>query len=204
MNDVPPELLTRLRQGDEAALGELMVLCRPMLMNIALHHLHSYEDAEEIVSKTFENAWSRIGQFRGDSKLETWLTRITVNLALNRWWYWKRRRKDETMAIDRPIVDGMPDTFHDLLPADALSVPRELELSETRAAIEAVIPELTPRHRVVLEMRLDGRSYEEIAAQLGQNIGTIKSRLARARESLRELLRDRCPTLVDVQPERAA
>lgn len=198
------EIIRRLQARDERALAELMARLRPKLFLVAMSRIHNREDAEEIVSKTFLNAWERIGQFRGDSSLETWLIRITMNLSFNRWWYWQRRRRDKTLALDHPIGENDNGTFHDLMPADALGVQRELELRETAVAVDQAINELRPNaRRAILDHRA-GLSYLQMAASWVVDEGTVKSRIARARAELRLILDRRSKTYCDLVPERAA
>lgn len=198
------ELIRRLRAGDERALAELMERTRPKLFLVAMSRIHNREDAEEIVSKTFLNAWERIGQFRGDSSLDTWLIRITMNLSLNRWWYWKRRARDMSFALDKPVGENDSGTFHDLLPAVDLSVQRELELRETQAAVDQAIQALKPNaRRAILDHRA-GMSYLDMAAAWQVDEGTVKSRIARARAELRLILDRASKSYCDLVPERAA
>jgi RNA polymerase sigma-70 factor (ECF subfamily) len=156
--------------------------------------LRNHADAEEITQDTFVRAHRGLANFRGDSSLATWLHRIAVNLARNRYWYFFRRRRHATLSLDAAMGPETDATFSDLLSAGSPDPSQESSRNEFVEKVEACMGKLEPSHRHILTMRsiLD-QSYEDIAHALGINVGTVKSRIARARERLRKSLADECP-----------
>ena len=188
------ELVRRFNAGDEAAFLKIMTRYRERIFGIALALLRNRADAEEITQDTFIRAHRALAQFRGDSSLATWLHRIAVNLARNRYWYFFRRRRHATLSLDCPLGDDNNATFTDLVASEAPDPAREATTGEFSALVAACMDKLEPRHREILTLRtLLHRPYDEIAATLGINVGTVKSRIARARENLRTQLAEMCP-----------
>jgi RNA polymerase sigma-70 factor, ECF subfamily len=188
------DLVQRFNGGDESAFLEIMSRHQAKIFAAAMSLLHNHADAEEITQDTFVRAHKGLARFRGDSSLATWLHRIAVNLARNRYWYFFRRCKQATMSLDATMGDDGESTFSDLLSAPDPDPSQENSRNEFIDAVEMSMEKLEPSHRRILAMRsvLD-QSYEEIAAVLGINVGTVKSRIARARERLRKRLAEECP-----------
>jgi RNA polymerase sigma-70 factor, ECF subfamily len=188
------DLVQRFNQGDESAFLEIMSRHQAKIFAAAMSLLHNHADAEEITQDTFVRAHRGLARFRGDSSLATWLHRIAVNLARNRYWYFFRRCKQATLSLDASLGDDGESTFSDLLSAADPDPSQENSRNEFIDAVETSMEKLEPSHRRILAMRsvLD-QSYEEIAAVLGINVGTVKSRIARARERLRKRLAEECP-----------
>lgn len=188
------ELVRRCNGGDEAAFVEIMTRYREKIFSVALALLRNRADAEEIAQDTFIRAHRGLARFRGDSSLATWLHRIAVNLARNRYWYFYRRRRHATLSLDCALSDDSDATFADLVATDAPNPAREAATDEFSALISTCMEKLDARHREILTLRnLLNRSYDEIAQALGINVGTVKSRIARARGNLRVLLNEACP-----------
>ena len=188
------KLVRRFNAGDEAAFLEIMTHYREKLFPIVQSLLRNHADTEEIVQDTFIRAHRGLARFRGDSSLATWLHRIAVNLARNRYWYFFRRRRHATLSFDCPLSDGSDATFTDLVAAADPDPARTATTDEFAALVDTCMEKLDPRHREILTLRnLLHHSYEEIATALGINVGTVKSRIARARENLRALLAEACP-----------
>lgn len=188
------ELVRRFNGGDEAAFIEIMEHYREKLFPIVFSLLRNRSDAEEIVQDTFIRAHRGLAKFRGDSSLATWLHRIAVNLARNRYWYFFRRRRHATLSLDCPLGEESDSTFSELVATEDPDPARTATTDEFAALVDDCMKKLDPRHREILTLRnLLHRSYDEIAAALGINVGTVKSRIARARENLRALLAEACP-----------
>ncbi len=188
------DLVRRFNGGDESAFGEIMGRHKARIFAAAMALLRNHADAEEITQDTFVRAHRGLSTFRGDSSLATWLHRIAVNLARNRYWYFFRRRRHVTLSIDAAIGSEGDGTFSDLISTSAPDPSQEGSRNEFLEKVEACLESLEPSHRRILSMRsvLD-QSYEEIASALGINVGTVKSRIARARERLRRKLEQECP-----------
>jgi len=188
------ELVQRFVSGDESAFVEIVRRYEAKILAIAQGLLHNIADAEEITQDTFVRAYRSLARFRGDSSLATWLHRIAVNLARNRYWYFFRRRRHATLSIDGPIGEERDATLADLIGSDAPDPARATSREEFASLVASCMEQLEPHHRDVLLLRnVHNLSYDEIAEKLGINVGTVKSRIARARESLRTRLAAACP-----------
>jgi RNA polymerase sigma-70 factor (ECF subfamily) len=193
---VDAALVRRFAAGDESAFTEIVNRYRGKIFGLTFNLLHNAADAEEITQDAFIRAYRGLSRFRGESSLSTWLHRIALNLARNRYWYFFRRRRQHWVSLDRPLTEDSDATFADLVAATDRDPAQETVTSEFTTLVAACMERLDPRHREILVMRnvLD-LSYEEIARSLGINVGTVKSRIARAREYLRTLLAGSCPEL---------
>lgn len=186
------ELVLRFRKGDESAFLEIMSRYRKKIYSIAFGLLRDRADAEEIAQDTFIRAHRGLEGFRGDSSLATWLFRIAVNLSRNRYRYFRRRRN--TVSLDRSLNDQSGRTLGDLVAADPSNPVSETVTEEFTTLVATCMEKLDPHQREILLLRsILSRSYDEIGQALGLNVGTVKSRIARARTSLRELLAKACP-----------
>lgn len=191
---IDDELVSRFTQGDDHAFVAIMERYRSKIFTVTLGLLRNHADAEEVTQDTFIRAHRGLANFRGDSSLATWLYRIAVNLARNRYWYFFRRRRHDSLSLDFPLTEESSATFADLV-ADTIQDPaQETATTEFSDLVNECMGRLDARHREILTLRnILNRSYEEIADTLGINVGTVKSRIARARENLRRLLAEACP-----------
>jgi RNA polymerase sigma-70 factor, ECF subfamily len=182
-------LVRRFVAGDESAFNEIVARYRGKINGLVVNLLHNVADAEEITQDTFIRAYRGLCRFRGDSSLSTWLYRIALNLARNRYWYFFRRRRQNWVSLEQPLGSDSEATFADLVATQEHDPAQESVAGEFTALVAACIDRLDSRHREILVMRnvLD-LSYEEIAHSLGINVGTVKSRIARARQNLRTLI----------------
>jgi RNA polymerase sigma-70 factor (ECF subfamily) len=184
------ELLDRCRAGDEAAFDDLVVRHQQRAFNIAFQVLRDHEDATEVAQDAFVRIYRSVNDFRGDCEFTTWLHQIVVNLARNKHRWWKRRGRQASVSLDDPVetADGdMPLQIASGIDApDVQSVKAEfVELLSCR------MDELPRKLREVLVLRnVENLTYEQIATVLDCSIGTVKSRIARARETLRESMKD--------------
>ncbi len=188
------ELVRRFHGGDDSAFSEIMSRHQSRIFSAAMALLRNHADAEEVTQDTFVRAHRGLANFRGEASLATWLHRIAVNLARNRYWYFFRRRRHATLSLDAELPGETGSTFSELLSTEGNDPARLSSRAEFSAAIEACLERMEPSHRKILQMRtLLDQSYEEIAGALGINVGTVKSRIARARERLRRMLAEDCP-----------
>jgi RNA polymerase sigma-70 factor (ECF subfamily) len=143
--------------------------------------LGNREDAEEVTQDAFTRALENLGSFRWEASFSTWLYQIASNLARNRFWYWKRRGRGRDMHMETPLSeDGL--TLGDLIPDGAADPADRLRWQEFHVAVNAQLDGLPVRHREIMELRLlDDLTYEEISERLDVPVGTVKSRIARAR-----------------------
>ena len=188
------ELVRRCNAGDASAFDEIVARHRTKIHAVALRVIRNHADAEEIAQDTFIRAHRALARFRGDSSLATWLHRIALNLARNRYGYFFRRRRHATLSLDCPINADDSLTFTDLVGTDAPGPVRIAMTDEFAALVATCMERLGTRPREILVLRnLRDLSYAEIAAELGIGLGTVKSRLARARECLRQLIAQASP-----------
>ena len=186
-------LVERFKSGDESAFEEIVSRYRTKLFLTALNFLHCRSDAEEMAQDALIRAHRALKDFRGESSLATWLHRVVCNLARNRYWHLKRRGGGCTLSLDYEISDGGGETFAAFFADDTTTAPQEISFSEFSALIEDCMQRLDPSHREILTLRNVGNlSYDEIAQRLGMSVGTVKSRISRARESLGRKLNEQC------------
>jgi RNA polymerase sigma-70 factor (ECF subfamily) len=192
--EIDDALIQRFLGGDESAFLEIMKRYRGKIHATTLALLRNHADAEEITQDTFIRAHRGLATFRGDSSLSTWLYRIGMNLARNRYWYFFRRRRQDSFSLDFPLTADNSSTFCDLVADTGKNPAQEIVAQEFSSAVDRCMGELEPHHREILRLR-NGlhRSYDDIATNLGINVGTVKSRIARARERLRERLGELFP-----------
>ncbi|MBL9208930.1 MAG: RNA polymerase sigma factor [Opitutaceae bacterium] len=184
----------RFLQGDEDAFGEIMAIHREPIHTLALSFLKNHADAEEITQDTFIRAHRGLREFRGDSSLATWLHRIALNLARNRYWYFHRRRRHVSVSLDAAFSETNAASFADLVSTDAPDPMRLAVTEEFSRLVSDCMARLGERPRRILNLRNTlNHSYGEIARETGISVGTVKSRIARARVSLRRLLAEACP-----------
>jgi RNA polymerase sigma-70 factor (ECF subfamily) len=172
-----PRFLDRLRAGDAPAFEELVMTYQHRVFGVALRMLGNRAEAEDVAQEVFVRAHRALGAFRGDAKLSTWLYAITSRLCLNRLASGERRMARQGDDALLRLSDAGPRP-------DAALERRELETALGRA-----IAELPEDRRIVVVLRdLEGLSYEEIAQVLELELGTVRSRLHRARAELKEKL----------------
>jgi RNA polymerase sigma-70 factor, ECF subfamily len=188
------ELVRRFNEGDATAFVEIVSRHRERLFSVAYAMLKNRADAEEIAQDTFIRAHRCLAKFRGDASLGTWLHRITLNLARNRYWYFFRRCRHTTLSLDCAFSDDGEATFSDLVATHAAGPARDAVACEFSELISLCMERLDTRSREILVLRNSlNFSYAEITRELGISVGTVKSRIARAREKLRVLLTEACP-----------
>jgi RNA polymerase sigma-70 factor (ECF subfamily) len=195
------KLVSRFNNGDEGAFVEIVNRYKGKMFSIALCHLRNHADAEEITQDTFIRAHRGLARFRGESSLATWLHRIAFNLSRNRYKYYYCRRRHAMLSLDCAFSDDNKATFSDLIASDAPNPAREATSGEFTDLVNGCMEKLGARQREILILRngLD-QSYGEIGRALGISIGTVKSRIGRAREKLRGLIAQSYPEL----PENAS
>jgi len=187
-------LVTRYLGGDESAFADIANFYRAKIFSLVLNFLHDHGDTEEIVQDTFLRAHRNLARFRGDSSLATWLYRIATNLARNRYWYFHRRSRHTTVSLNTPISAPDGATIADLISSSTPDPGHENSQKDFTEVLTSCLTKLEGHHREILSQRvIENRSYDEISGSLGLKPGTVKSRIARARECLRRQLIDTCP-----------
>ena len=179
------EWVRQCQEGDLQAFRRLVERYEGRIYTLACSILGDRETARDAAQEAFIRAYRSLPGFRAKSGFYTWLYRIAVNICLNT--ARRERRRPDTASLDGLLESGKtpPERlFGGTLPAD------EAERAELQASIQAVLNSLSPDHRVVVVLKdIEDLSQEEIAEALGCSVGTVKSRLSRARVHLRDLLR---------------
>lgn len=173
--------LRRAQQGDSAAFERLVTPHEQLIWRLCWRYTRQEADAQDCVQETMLKAWRQLPRFRGECSLESWLYRVCVSCCLD--WVRKRGRRMEESA------DGLAEEGFEI--ADPAPRPEERVISrEERAALRRDIDQLpAPMRETLILHALEGRSYEETAALTGASMGTVKSRLNRARQKLIEKIR---------------
>jgi RNA polymerase sigma-70 factor (ECF subfamily) len=180
-------LIQRCAARDEDACADLVSEHQRMVYQLSLNLLGDHNEALDLSQEVFLRVFRTIHGFRGQSALRTWIYRIVVNQARNRQRWWRRRHKSQQVSLDEHLRD------HGDFPGrnDNESPDRLLGRKELADRIRTALDALPFDQKTALVLReIDGLSYEEIGFSLGVAVGTVKSRLARAREALRGQLRD--------------
>lgn len=184
-------LFERLRAGDGAALEALMERFASRVYRVAHGVTGNAPDAEEVVQDVFLTLFRKAASFEGRAALGTWLYRIAVNTALNKR-RGKRAQVEESLEdhLPRYTADGHREGDRSFLLADWSRMPDEVLLSEEgRAVVRTAIESLPAHYRAVLVLRdVEELSSEEVAEIVGETVASVKSRLHRARQALREQL----------------
>jgi RNA polymerase sigma-70 factor (ECF subfamily) len=175
-------LIAACLQGDQAAFGVLVRRYQDRLYSTVYRLLDNAEDAQDVVQDAFLHAYQSLDSFKGDSLFFTWLYRIAVNTAIS-----LKRKRRVVLSIDgaRNGEGGA----EPLDPSQTIHPGHALEQAEQERRVQQALNRLSPEHRAVLIMKdMEGQKYEIMAEVLQVPIGTIRSRLHRARLELRELL----------------
>jgi RNA polymerase sigma-70 factor, ECF subfamily len=178
-------LIERCNVGDEVACAELVANHQRMVYGLAFNLLGNRDEALDLSQEVFLRVFRTLSGFRGQSSLRTWIYRIVINQARNRQRWWRRRHRSDVISLDEHLRQyGDMESKGEVLP------DRLLASKETAARIWEALERLPFDQRTALILReIDGLRYEEIAFSLDVAVGTVKSRLTRARQALRaELL----------------
>lgn len=182
-------LVTQCRDGDSAAFERLIIKYQDRIYNVILKISGNKDDAAELTQETFVKLLEKIDTFKGNSAFYTWLFRIAVNLTFN---YCKRRAKVPMKSLDKTAVEGDGDAVQlKAFLADKSEVDPAViaQKKETGELIMKSLTRLEDDQRTVLVLRdIEGMAYAEIAETLDIELGTVKSRLSRARSNLRDIL----------------
>ena len=175
-------LVDECRRGDPQAFARLVALHEGMVFNLAARLLGDGEEARDVSQDVFLQVYRTLDRFQGRSTLKTWIYRIVVNHCRNRQRWWRRRRRAASVPLDtlRPAEE----------PQQPDGGPQEqLERRERAGTVQNALLKLSFDHRAILLLReVEGLSCRQLTDALGIAEGTVKSRLSRAREELRQRL----------------
>jgi RNA polymerase sigma-70 factor, ECF subfamily len=180
-------LVERCAAGEQSACAELVSGHERMVFQLAFHMLGDRDEALDLSQDVFLSVFRTIHKFRGQSALKTWIYRIVINHARNRQRWWRRRHKADQVSLDAHMA------AHGELPqvGDDTSPDRALARKQLAERLWSALDGLPFDQRTVIVLReIEGMSYEEIAFSSGVAVGTVKSRLTRARQTLRRQLQE--------------
>jgi RNA polymerase sigma-70 factor (ECF subfamily) len=184
------QFIERLKRGDAAAFETLVNERSGEIYGLLYRLTENAEEARDLTQETFLRAFQSIMHFRGESDLRTWIYRIAINQARNRWRWWRRRRRDATVSIDEPdIGNGRLGLIATLKSTTAKDPEEDTLANERERALKKALGTLKRVYREAVVLRdIEGFAYDEIATTLNISVGTVKSRLARGRQELRRKL----------------
>ena len=181
-------LVVRAQSGEMAAFDELVTIFQSRMFNLAYRMVNSREDAADLTQEIFVKMYRSIHKFGGRSKFSTWLYAVAANCCRSGLRRLRRVSDREVVRLDATAENDAGRRYREL-PDPAESVPETMGRGEVKARIEAMIAELPEDARMVMVLRdLQGMTYEGIAEALQCSIGTVKSRLSRARLKLKDRL----------------
>lgn len=183
--NVDLELVRRVQRGDSAAFDLLVRKYQHRVVALIGRYVHDWSEAQDVAQDTFLRAYRALGNFRGDAQFSTWLHRIAVNTAKNHLVAHKRRPPGDDIDIDDA------ENFESALRLRDNDTPeRELMRQEMEQTVMRAVEALPEELRTAITLReVEGLSYEEIAQQMQCPIGTVRSRIFRARDAIDAQLR---------------
>jgi RNA polymerase sigma-70 factor (ECF subfamily) len=187
--DEDAEIVSFCKKGNVDAFEELVIKHQKKMLNIAFRMIGNYEDACEIVQDAFVSAYKAIRHFEEKARFTTWLYTIVVNLSRNRLNQLKIKNSREAFSMDDPVLTDSSELAVELASSEP-SVLERLEKRDAQKKVQACIDSLDNEFKEVIILRdMQGFSYDEISDMLKMPAGTVKSRLFRAREMLRDRLK---------------
>lgn len=180
------QLIRRAQQGDNGAFEELLLLHQKKVYNLCLRMSANPDDALDLSQEAFLRAWRSLGQYQFEASFSTWLFRLTSNICID---FLRRKKRRQEPSLTESYDDS--DEGAELSVPDAQPGPEQQAMTnETKIELARAMEQLSPEHREILQLRvIEDLQYEQIADILGVRVGTVKSRLARARLSFRKILK---------------
>lgn len=180
-------LIQQIKKGDIAAFEELAAMYQKQIFSLAYRMCGNQEDAADMSQEALIKVYRNIDKFKGDSKFSTWLYRVVTNTCLDEM---KKIKRKQVYSLDSELETKDGNLKRDIEDT-ALTPEEKAEQSERVDAVQSALMRVSDKHRKILVLRdIQGFSYEEIADMLECSEGTVKSRLSRAREALRKVLKE--------------
>lgn len=174
-------LVKRSQKGDARAFEQLVTMYQDRVYTLSYQLTGNHADAQDLAQEVFIKAYRALPGFRNEADFGTWLHRIAVNLSLN-----EKRKKKPEVSLDNPVQTEEGEMPR-LVASDDESPEEAYENKEFRDMVRRALRELSAEHRAVLVLReMQGYSYDEIALMLDCSLGTVKSRISRARRALKK------------------
>lgn len=182
-------MINAFKGGNKTAFDGLVLKYKDMVFNLCYRFLGDYQDANDTAQDTFIKAYKTLKRFRAESSFSTWIYRIAVNTCKNKVKSLEHRYRKQTRSLDNPGTAGNDNLLIEIAD-ESLSPPIELEKKERSILIQKAIKSMPKAKKEIIILRdMEGLSYEEIMTITGLTLGTVKSKIARARSDLREKLR---------------
>ena len=180
------QLIRRAQQGDNGAFEELLLLHQKKVYNLCLRMSANPDDALDLSQEAFLRVWRSLGQYQFEASFSTWLFRLTSNICID---FLRRKKRRQETSLTESYDDS--DEGAELSVPDVQPGPEQQAMTnETKIELARAMEQLSPEHREILQLRvIEDLQYEQIADILGVRVGTVKSRLARARLSFRKILK---------------
>ena len=188
---IPDEnrLIEACKKGDRAAFGELISKYERLVYSTVRLKVGNENDALDVSQEVFIKLWRHIGKYRGDCRFSTWVYKVAVNACLD---FLRREKNNVTESMPTRVDDDGDEVTVEIADENTPSPESHVENNEKIAAVREAIGKLSPEQREVILLRdIEGYSYDEISEMLHLEIGTVKSRINRARNNLREILLER-------------
>jgi len=187
-HEIGREVIISCKAGDEKAFGEIVLFYQKKVFNIAYRMLGNMEEAKELAQEVFISVFGSINDLREEVKFSAWLTQITINHCRNRWKYLKRRHYFNSDSLDDPVETGDGEMAREI-PDSSDNPERAYEKKMVQHFVQRGLGKLREEQRELVVLRdLQGYSYEEIGQLIHLPVGTVKSKLHRARMDLKEIL----------------
>lgn len=195
-NELDSALVERVQKGDRRAFDLLVRKYQHKVIGLISRYINNYAECEDVAQEAFVRAWRAIGSFRGESAFYTWMYKIAVNTAKNHLVAMGRRPPMDDIAVEDAVFVPGADRMH-----ESGTPERELMRQEIEQTVYSTVQSLPEELRTAITLReVDGLSYEEIAEAMGCPIGTVRSRIFRAREAIDEKLRPLLSDREDLTP----
>lgn len=184
------ELVKKSLQGDTEAFDELVLRYQNKIYTLSFRYMGNEDDAYDMAQEAFIKAYRSLRSFKGDSTFGTWMYRITTNVCLDE--LRRRKRRIIPLSLDEPLATREGDEVEKEIADPSPAADIIYEQKEFSQYIQAVLNQIKPEHKTTIILRdMMELTYEEIAEVLNCSVGTVKSRLSRARNILRKKLADR-------------
>lgn len=174
------ELVKKSMQGDNQAFDELVYLYQNKVYALAFRYMGNEDDAYDMAQETFIKAYRSLRSFKGDSSFSTWIYRIATNVCLDE--IRRRKRRVTPLSLDEPLATLDGDEVEREVADESLNPEQIYEQKEFSETVQLLLDDMKPEHKIAIVLRdMMELSYEEIASVLNCSIGTVKSRINRAR-----------------------
>ncbi|NLJ72905.1 MAG: sigma-70 family RNA polymerase sigma factor [Syntrophomonadaceae bacterium] len=188
--ELEEQLVKRSLQGDTIAFEQLVIQYQNKIYALSYRYMGNEEDAYDMTQEAFLKAYRSLRTFKGDSSFGTWMYRVATNVCLDE--LRRRKRRIMPLSLDEPVATTDGDELAKELPDTSLTPDIIYEQKEFSEYIQSLLNEMKADHKSVIVLRdIMELSYEEMAEVLNCSLGTVKSRLSRARNTLRKKLEDR-------------